>query len=304
LALASVEDPQTTEAFIAALKDERAETRWLAADTLGQMKSRDAVKPLAGVLRDKNPGVRSAAAQALGEIGSKGAVEALLDELTRADSPNRPYAALALGATRDSGALKWLEAALSDKSRAVRRAAKRAIKLMKSPPPADRDAKLRRARNPWHEPPPAYLFWADEQPEDRRSVDQLIAAIADPDAATRSTAVEALRARKDPRVVPPLIRALQTDPSPEVRAAAAYALVGIRDPRAVEPLISALSRKVEPRPGTTREPEAVTGLISALNDEDKDVRSAVAAALKRITGMDFGHDYSRWRQWWNNAKTP
>ena len=38
-------------------------------------------------------------------------------------------------------------------------------------------------------------------------------------------------------------------------------------------------------------------LISALKDEDGDVRKAASAALEKITGKNFGEDEAKWRDW-------
>ncbi len=49
--------------------------------------------------------------------------------------------------------------------------------------------------------------------------------------------------------------------------------------------------------GTARDQRAVGPLIQALEDDNQRVRDAAAAALKSLTGKDFGADVAKWKQW-------
>jgi HEAT repeat protein len=42
---------------------------------------------------------------------------------------------------------------------------------------------------------------------------------------------------------------------------------------------------------------AIKPLIATLHDRKKEVRSAAAKALNRITGEDFGGDAAKWEAW-------
>jgi HEAT repeat protein len=137
---------------------------------------------------------------------------------------------------------------------------------------------------------------------DARAVEPLIKALGDDEYIGRSAAY-ALGDIGDIRAVEPLIKALRED-SHHLVGGAASALGNIGDERAVEPLIllalrtSRVSRSLSSRfPRRYDEiREAVTGvlvnfgepavepLIEALVDEDEDVRSYAAEALKAIGG--------------------
>ena len=152
--------------------------------------------------------------------------------------------------------------------------------------------------------------------KDKRAVEPLISALKDKDGSVREAAKEALEkinpkwmeTEEAKRAVLELISALN-DEYWYVREAAAKALGKIKDKRAVEPLISALKDKAgrvreaaAKALGEIKDPRAVEPLISALKDEDKDVRRAAKEALEKITGMDFGTDYEKWNNWWQENK--
>ncbi len=107
----------------------------------------------------------------------------------------------------------------------------------------------------------------------------LIAVTADSkaDPVARQLAANILGAIKDKRAVEPLIGVLG-DQSTRLRMSAITALKQIGDPRAVEPL------------------------IERLKDRDSDISHAAALSLKAITGNDLGHDYAKWRAWWQENK--
>jgi HEAT repeat protein len=85
---------------------------------------------------------------------------------------------------------------------------------------------------------------------DRRALEPLVAALADPDAAVRANAALALGEFEHSRpetlgtIVEPLAAAFD-DESPPVRAMAAAALGRMKSPRAVEPLTELLSDESE-----------------------------------------------------------
>jgi len=112
--------------------------------------------------------------------------------------------------------------------------------------------------------------------------------------------------------VPALIQALEDEDSSDVRGTAALALgeIGPGAIEAVPALIQALGdgnivvrehaalALGEIGPGAI---EAVPALIHALGDRNI-VRDPAAAALKKITGQDFGDDANRWQEWWEEQK--
>ncbi|MEE9190105.1 MAG: HEAT repeat domain-containing protein [Candidatus Neomarinimicrobiota bacterium] len=54
--------------------------------------------------------------------------------------------------------------------------------------------------------------------------------------------------------------------------------------------------------GKLKDPRAVEYLIIALNDKDFQIRSYAVAALYYITEEKFGHNYDKWRIWWEQNK--
>jgi len=91
-------------------------------------------------------------------------------------------------------------------------------------------------------------------------IDQLVESLGDPSAEVRGAAIRLLKepSFRDPRVVAPIIRALE-DENPRVRYEAAYALADLR------PM------------------EAVTPLIAVLTDEDESVQEYAVYALGEIS---------------------
>lgn len=54
--------------------------------------------------------------------------------------------------------------------------------------------------------------------------------------------------------------------------------------------------------GELKDPDAVERLIAALKDGSTAVRSEVAEALGRITGVNFGEDLGAWQKWWGEHR--
>ena len=104
--LGRVDHPNAVAALLAALDDENAETRNVAAIGLGlgedDMRPASVIEPLVRRLRDDSPRVRRSAAWALGALEAAGASSALIDALQRDTDPRvRQAAAWALGQLKD-----------------------------------------------------------------------------------------------------------------------------------------------------------------------------------------------------------
>ena len=211
-----------------------------------------AVEPLTNALRSVSPFVRSAAAEALGRIKDPRAIEPLIRALSR-DSYEytRAEAAWALASMEDPRVIGPLIDALSDQHPDVRAAAELAL------------ARL----GPLSVEPLLQVL-------NKRGT-----------AALRNSVVRALGGTNDPRVVEPLLRALD---DAAVRDSAAIALGELKDPRAVEPLVRTL--KDQNHSGGSSAAAAliklgspsVEPLAKALNDTDQDVRRLAVIALGEI----------------------
>ena len=113
--------------YLENLRDIDAAKRIDAAERLGRIKNREAVRPLIAALSDAEYKVRRNAARSLGILGDPWAVEPLIAVLGDETSSVRRTAALALGEIRDSHAVEALCRALRDKKRTVRENATAAL---------------------------------------------------------------------------------------------------------------------------------------------------------------------------------
>lgn len=108
-------------ALIDALTQSRKDThRYSAAELLGKIGDKPAVRALCDALKDRNEGVRGNAAKSLGQIGDKSAVAGLNDALKDSGNWVRKYAAEALGKIGDQAAVPALVDALEDSEDYVR----------------------------------------------------------------------------------------------------------------------------------------------------------------------------------------
>lgn len=126
----AVKPAPTPPAILSDLKNSNASTRRDAANQLGALRARDAVRTLISTLSDKDATVREAAAFALGQIANPAAADALVRVLSDKDAEARASAAFALGMIGDRKALAALSKALDDSDAAVRSSAAVALGLM------------------------------------------------------------------------------------------------------------------------------------------------------------------------------
>ena len=123
--------PETPPArLLADLKSKDAQSRKAAADELGGVRARGALRALIETLSDKEPTVREAAAFALGQISDPAATGLLIPLLADSSAEVRASAAFALGMIGDRKALDALSYALGDSSAEVRSSAIFALGLM------------------------------------------------------------------------------------------------------------------------------------------------------------------------------
>jgi len=109
--------------MIAALKDGDPAVRIEAAETLGDIKDRRAVKPLMDILTDRNESVQTEAINALGKIGDKRAIQPLITVYKSGSADIRVAITSALRSFKDETVVEFLILSLVDKEEKVRQAA-------------------------------------------------------------------------------------------------------------------------------------------------------------------------------------
>ncbi len=105
------------------------------------------------------------------------------------------------------------------------------------------------------------------------------ARVRDEDERVRATALAAYVALKRSDALGVCVDRIDSDPSLLVQHAAAEQLGFLKDLHGVDPLLRLLQ-----------------------GCEDRGVRIAAFAALRRITGMKLGRDEDAWRAWWTNHR--
>jgi len=269
------------DVLITRLRSRNPETRYTAAEALGELHDPRAVEPLAAILADGESGVRWKAAESLGKMGDA-AVEPLISSLSDENEDVRWMAALALGEIGNPQAVQPLLDLLNDRDPYVRSRA--AIALGKIGEPAEdalREALLSGNDNlRWGA---ALAFGKIGSPS---AVAALIGALQDPDEHVRSRAAEALGEIGDP-AVQPLIAAFQNEDS-AYRTMIAKAFRAIGKP-AVAPLDQALKNEDERiRNGAALAlammdiPESTDALLSALDSGDERMKQAARNALRTV----------------------
>jgi HEAT repeat protein len=287
-----------TTKYIDGLKSPSVKERITAADSLGHLKKKRAIDPLATALGDKYPEVQQAAEDALVNIGSA-SVKPLIPLLTSQKTDVRMRAAQALGRIGDNRAVEPLIGALRDSEVDVKKAAIDAlgkigdgraavplITALQSDDPSVGDIaaqSLVRIDTASVMPLVASLQNTGSKARnrmvdvlgktgDKRATEPLIAAIHDPDRDVQWRAVEALGRLKDPRAVEPLLADF-ADKSNWLRKNIAWSLGEIGDKRAVEPLIkvaedrdSDAQRRAVEALGKIGDPRAIPVLVSTLRD--------------------------------------
>ena len=123
--------PETPPArLLADLRSKDQQVRRDAANELGAIRARGALRALVETLSDKEPNVREAAAFALGQISDPAATGLLIPLLADSSAEVRCSAAFALGMIGDRKSLDALSYALGDSSSEVRSSAIFALGLM------------------------------------------------------------------------------------------------------------------------------------------------------------------------------
>jgi HEAT repeat protein len=107
----------------------------------------------------------------------------------------------------------------------------------------------------------------------------LVAALGDSDTEVRIVACRALGKRRDKEAVGELARVVSSDTNLDVRIAAVRAL------------------------GETRDRASLSPLAEALVDPDPAMQFRATAALRNVSGRDFGNDVQAWREYAQTGKS-
>jgi HEAT repeat protein len=215
--------PAAVPALVEALRDrheDEASVKVAAAAALARLRDPSAIALLVGELRTVDEQSSRSVAEALVAFGEM-AVDALLELLADAAHPaGRLWAARILGRLGSARAVDDLIARLSDRDDRLRMAAAEALGAIGDP-----RALQPIVRATLRDPAPqvrAHAAGAVARIEGERAIDVLVAALADPDYATRIRALEAFETMRI-EDTGPLESALR-DPNGEVRRRAALAL--------------------------------------------------------------------------------
>jgi HEAT repeat protein len=253
-ALAQIEDERVFPLVLEALQDRDAHVRVAAAEVLSEFPDPKTIAALVMCLGDGNVLLRAAAAGSLGKLGDVRAVEPLIAVLRDPDWSVRKAAVDALGLLRAGAAVQPLSSLLGDPDSDVREAVSVAFGRI----------------------------------GDRRAIEGLVASLADGQVSVRQATAAALR-RIDPdwarspearRAIPRLEASLQHRDY-WVRHAAAAALSGLRAADEVETSLRQGHDRV-----LFRRQAVLETLLSALEDEDRDLRLAAVEALGRMGESD------------------
>ncbi|HEY3417564.1 MAG TPA: HEAT repeat domain-containing protein, partial [Armatimonadota bacterium] len=263
------DDPRTAAVLVEELQPDEQYV-YIAVDGVGKRKIRQAVDPLLALLHEKSRmnfgdyrgNLSDRIAWALGEIGDPRAAQPLWEAYQRQTPENRQGFIKAFGQLQAKEAFDVVRGALGDADAQVRAAAAHALGHY----------------------------------QDARAVPALMVALRDP-------------------AIPVSIAAFfyrfegETSTGTTIKQEAAWALGEIGDAQAVEPLIAMLGagtrderQAVAEALGKLKDPRAVPALISELDYLGVPAAHTIAAALKAITGQNFGEDSARWKGWWETQQ--
>ncbi len=261
-ALGRMRSERAVEPFVDALEDKDEFVRWIATKALGEIKSDKTSGTFVNMLEDKSRFVRREAAKALGGVGSEETLDPLVLALSDEDEFVRKTAVESLGEIKSEKAAKTLINKLQDNSHLVRLEAAKALGMMKI----------------------------------RKAIAPLLFALGDENRFVRKEAANALGQLECEKVLDPLIRIYKSQ-DPFTRQGAVRAL-GQINPYGIPDCISdqifefidnalkdedKLVRKETAKAlqslSESRSERAFESLISALDNEDDEVRRLAAGSL-------------------------
>jgi len=231
-ALGRMGSERAIEPFVDALEDNDEFVRWIATKALGEIKSDKTSGKFIDMLGDKSRFVRREAAKGLGVVGSEKTLDPLVSALSDEDEFVRKTAVEALGEIRSERTAKTLINKLQDNSHLVRLEAAKALGMIKV----------------------------------RKAIAPLLFALGDENRFVRKEAANALGQLESEKVLEPLIRIFKSE-DPFTRQGAVRALGQINCDGVPDCIADRIFDFID----------------NALKDEDKFVRKETAKSLQNLS---------------------
>jgi HEAT repeat protein len=281
-----------------ALHDESSTIRETAAVVLNAKGIRGLPALLDG-FRSGSPPVRLSAVRGMSGIEDRRAIQTLGVALKTDEIPLiRQEAVQALGKTGTQEVIAPLIEGLDDHELSVVKKVRDILKQLRDVAMPELEVLLKTGRMPER----LLAARALQSMADPDTIPALIEAISDREREVRQAVIQALAAIGE-EAVDPLI-AIANDEKDKRRVSAVFALNEIGDSRAKPVLLKGLADK---NSATLRHAcafglgelgafDAVVPLTRALNDIDKDVQRAAAAALKKIDTAESRRAYEQWKR--------
>jgi len=273
------------DGLLAALADQNASVRRIAAEALGKIGSDRAINSLLTALTDPDAHVCQNAADSLGEIGSKCAIDALLIALKYGGSWVSGIAAGRLVKIGHEYVIDELLVALKDVDPEVRSRAAAALGRIGSERVIDDLLTALKDTNSWVRRSAASALGRIGS---ERTTDSLLILLKDTDPDIRWSAARGLGKIGSEDMIDDWLTALK-DMNDQVRGIAAKALVKIGSARVIDGFLVAL-KDLDPNVrisaaaalGRIGSEHAIDGLLTALKDPNRSVRWSAARALGKI----------------------
>jgi HEAT repeat protein/beta-lactamase regulating signal transducer with metallopeptidase domain len=223
-------------ALLEALKDDNAEVRRAAAQSLGNIGDKRATNGLVAVLGDEDAHVREAAVEALGELEDPRSINGLASRLTDSVTEVRRAVVHALSRFENKVSADVFRPVLADEDPEIRAHAANAVGELKDHASA---AALTRLIGDKHPDVRRAALSALSNLELEALPAAVLDALRDPNADVRQAAASLVGEAGDVRAVPSL-KGMLADNNADVREAAVNALSEIRDAAAIDALVAAL----------------------------------------------------------------
>ncbi|HNW33900.1 MAG TPA: HEAT repeat domain-containing protein, partial [Candidatus Ozemobacteraceae bacterium] len=277
--------PEASADFVKLLGDELKDIREIAAEYLGDVICRDAVRPLIQCLSGGDASMKFIAARSLGNIKSDEAVTPLI-KLLEEDNDDLRYVALeALGKIGANTALKAVSAFLKSRNHDLRYIACEAIGNLHEPQSVnivlpilkDPDFEVR-----------LKAIEALGRIGSTAACDQLLVMLGEDNERLRLATIQALGQIKNPNAVDAMIDIFQVS-TPQIKEKIIWSLSEIASDRAVDPLLN-LSQNFNAKQtqlaieafSKIKSPKACRFILSILDRADKTVRIKAIEALGEI----------------------